>query len=1067
MMVFIIGGMVLGFSVKQEVFPEVTLDMIRVSVAYPGAGPEEVEEGILLKIEENLTGVDGIKEIKSAAQEGFGVVTAELMSGEDDDRVLQDVKTAVDRIITFPEDAEKPVISKVLNRFEVISVVVYGNISEKSLREHAEIIREELLHLSQSNEAEQNIFYRIYSFFINFLKDTPTRITQVELSGVRPYEISIEISEENLSRYNLTLDQVAQRIRKASLDLPGGTIKTDGGEILIRTKERRYFGPEYETVTILSDPDGTEVRLNDIARVKDTFQETDVLARFDGKPAAMVKVFRVGDQKPTEMSGMVKRYVDEKARMLPESIHIATWNDTTELFESRMNLLLKNAFIGLILVFLVLGLFLQIRLALWVMLGIPISFFGAIFLMPAMDVSINMITLFAFILAIGIVVDDAIIVGESAFTHRQRGKPYQVAAVDGTLEVYMPVIFAVLTSVTAFLPLLFVAGLMGKFIKVIPSVVIAVLVVSLVESLFVLPAHLSLGKPIQASRGIVAFTERVRNGFGSRLDNFIAGPYRRFLELCLRYRYISFAIAVAVLLLTVGMVRGGILKFNFMPEVEGDVIMVSQQMPRGTPVSETARVQELIVQKAQEVVGAYDKERPEGDSVMRHIFSLVGSTFVEAGPLGSDVDSGSHLANTALFLAPSEKRNISASEITGRWRERVGEVPGVESLTFSAQLVHLGDDIDIRLAHEDSTILELAATRVKTSLNQYPGVEDIADNYAKGKPELKIRLKSEARTLGITEEDLGRQLRGAFYGSEALRLQRGRNEVKVMVRYPEEDRKSLRDLDTMRIRSLDGGEVPLHTAAYVKKDRGFSQINRTDRKRVVNITAIVDSKTANAKAILADVQNTVLAGLVADYPGLTYDLVGEEKEQRESFGSMQKGFLLALFGIYALLAIPFRSYSQPVIIMIAIPFGIVGAVLGHRIMGFDLSILSLFGIVALSGVVVNDSLLMIDFINRQRRGTSDLVRAITEAGMRRFRPILLTSLTTFFGLIPIIMEKSVQAQFLIPMAISLAFGVLFATGITLLLIPSLYSILEDLRGIMGLSPFHANHRNDSKIEKEY
>ncbi len=1037
MMVFIVGGLVFAFSIKQEVFPEISMDMIRVSVAYPGAGPEEVEEGILLKIEENLTGVDGIKEITAVAKEGFGIVTAEIMTGEDDDRVLQDVKTAVDRIITFPENAEKPVITKVLNRFEVITVVVYGDASERSLREQAELIREELM--------------------------TYPQITQVDLSGVRPYEISIEIPEENLRRYNLTLDQVAQRIRQASLDLPGGTIKSEGGEILIRTKERRYIGPEYETITILTNADGTEVKLSDIAHVRDAFAETDVLAQFDGKPAAMIKVFRVGDQKPTEISDIVKKYVEEKSSSLPESVMIATGRDTSELFESRMNLLMKNAFIGLILVFFTLGLFLQIRLALWVMLGIPISFLGAIFMMPPMDVSINMISLFAFILAIGIVVDDAIIVGESVFVHRQRGKQYKVAAVDGALEVYRPIIFAVLTSVTAFLPLLFVSGLMGKFIGVIPSIVIAVLIISLVESLFILPAHLSLGRPIRASRGIVAFTDRIRNGFGRMLDNFIEGPYRSMLELCVINRYTTLALALAVLLLTVGMIGGGILKFSFLPEVEGDEIIVSQQMPRGTPVEETARVQELIVQKAQELVREYDHNRQEGDSVMRHIYSLVGSTFIEAGPLGSDADSGSHLANTLLFLSPSEQRNVAASEIANKWRNMVGEVPGVESITFSAQIVHIGDDIDIRLAHEDSNVLESASERVKESLAQYPGVEDIADNYTKGKPELKIRLKPEARTLGITEEDLGRQLRGAFYGAEALRLQRGINEVKVMVRFPEEERKSLWDLESMRIRTLDGGEVPLNTAAYVEEGQGFSQINRTDRKRVVNITASVDSNIANAKEIINAVSQTVLPDLIADYPGLTYDLVGEEKEQRESFGSMKKGFLLALFGIYALLAIPFRSYSQPILIMLAIPFGIIGAVIGHFIMGFNLSILSIFGIVALSGVVVNDSLLLIDFINRQRRETSDLIQAISKAGMRRFRPILLTSLTTFFGLTPMILETSVQAQFLIPMAISLAFGVLFATGITLLLIPSLYYILEDIRSLFKLSPSHANRRKPDEL----
>ncbi len=1007
--------------------------MIQVSVAYPGAGPEEVEEGILLKIEESLTGVDGIKQIRSVASEGFGTVIAEMMIGEDPDIALRDIQTEVDRITTFPKDAEKPVITKLLNRMEVISVVVYGDLGERSLREQAETVRDELLNIPQ--------------------------ITQVDLMGVRPYEISIEISEENLRRYDLTTEQVARRVREASLDLPAGSIETATEEILIRTRARRYTGPEYGRIVVVTDPDGTEVRLDDIAEVKDSFRETDVSALFDGMPAAMVRVHRVGKQKPTEISGIVKDYVELKRSSLPDSVKIATWNDTSELLESRMNLLLKNALIGLVLVFLILGLFLQIRLALWVMLGIPISFLGAMFLFPGLDVSINMISLFAFIMALGIVVDDAIVVGENVYEHRQKGKTYFQAAVDGTLGVARPVIFAVLTSVVAFLPLRFVSGIMGKFIKVIPMVVISILLISLIESLFVLPAHLALGRPIHATRGLAGLIERVRKGFGRRLENFVGGPYSRFLELCLRNRYAALATAITAILLTVGIVGGGLIKFHFMPEVDGDVVIVSLKMPRGISVKETADVQDYIVKKGQEVVEEYDRARPGDDSVLRHIFSLVGSTFIQGGPFGGGSSSGTHLSEIAMFLAPSEKRGIPASEIASRWRKLVGEVPGVDSLTFTTNLVHMGANIDIRLAHGDIGILEEAAGRLKDSLLQYQGVDDIADNFPKGKKELEIRLKPEARTLGVTEEDLGRQLRGAFFGAEALRLQRGRNEVKVMVRYPESGRKGLKDLETMRVRTRDGGEIPLFAAAYVKEGRGFSQINRSDRKRVINVTASVDSGVANAVDILEKLKKTVLVKLVADYPGLTYNLEGEERERSESLDSMRRGYLLALFGIYALLAIPFRSYSQPLLIMAAIPFGMAGAVLGHLIMGYDLSILSIFGIVALSGVVVNDSLLLIDYINECRKDGMPLFQAITEGCKRRFRPILLTSLTTFFGLIPIILETSVQAQFLIPMAISLAFGVLFATGITLLLIPSLYIILEDLRGIFRLRPFHANHRD--------
>ena len=1022
MAAFVVGGLILGFSVKQEVFPEVSLDQVTVSVAYPGAGPEEVEEGIVLQVEENISGVDGLKEIRSRAAEGLAVVTAVAREGIDVDLFLQDIKAEVDRIVTFPEEAEKPVITKVLNRREVASLVVYGEVPERTLREQAEAMRDELL--------------------------TRPEITQIELNGVRPYEISIEISEENLRRYNLTLQQVARLVGSASLDLPGGTIKAAGGEILIRTKEKKYQGRDYGDIVIIALPDGTAVRLGDIAVIRDDFEETDRYARFNGLPAAMISVFRVGDEKPTVISKLVHDYMVEKRRTLPDSLGLDVWNDTSELLESRMNLLIKNAMFGLVLVFLVLSLFLQIRLALWVMLGIPISFLGALLFMPGFDVSINMVSLFAFIMALGIVVDDAIVVGENIFEHRQRGKNHFDAAVDGAREVAGPVIFSILTTVAAFMPLAYLTGAMGKFIKVVPIVVIAILLVSLIESLFVLPAHLALGRPGNNDRpGPV---ERLRRWVVGRLEIFVKGPYRKLLALNIAYRYVSVTVAVAMLMLTIGVVKGGLIKFNFMPEVDGDQITVDLRLPLGTPVARTAEIQELLVGKGQEVVESYDRERGAETSSFRQIYSVVGGTMAGGGPVGGGGSSGAHLANVALELIPSEERGYPAAEITKRWRQAVGEVAGVESLTFTSNLMRLGANIDVSLAHRDIDTLMAATRRLKTDLARYPGVSDIEDNYPPGKKELEIRLKPAGRSLGITEEELGRQIRGAYFGAEALRLQRGRNEVKVMVRYPAASRVSPGDFEAMRIRTADGGEIPLKQAAEVVEGRGYSTINRTDRKRVINVTASVDSSAGNVAEILADLDRTTLADLTADHPGLTFNLEGEEKERRDTMASMARGFLLALFAMYALLAIPFRSYSQPLLIMAAIPFGMVGAIAGHLIMGYNLSMLSLFGIVALSGVVINDSLLLIDQVNRNQREGKELVEALLDAGVRRFRPILLTSLTTFFGLMPMILETSVQARFLIPMAISLGFGVLFATGITLLLIPAIYHILEDFRRLLGV-----------------
>jgi len=1020
MLLLIVGGLINSFSIKQEVFPEMTLDMIQISMVYPGAGPEEIEEGIILKIEENLTGIVGIKEIRSTATEGLGVVNAELEQGEDPDLILQDIKSEIDRITTFPENAEKPVISKLESRNQVISLVLYGDSSEWTLREQADIIEKEILSLPE--------------------------ITQVDLVGVRPYEISVEIPEENLRRYNLTLNQVALRLRRASLDMPAGTVKTSGGNILLRTKEKKYWGTEYEDVSVIVNADGTEIRLKDIAQVNDSFSETDTIALCNGKPAVMIKVSRVGEQKPEVISSAVKRYLEKKKQSLPESLNLIVWNDSSENLESRLNLLTKNASYGLCLVLIVLGMFLEIRLALWVMLGIPISFLGGIFILPFIGVSINMISLFAFILVLGILVDDAIVIGENIYEHRQMGKPFLKAAIEGGIEVSVPVVFSVLTTVAAFFPLLFVGGVMGKFIKVIPMIVITLLLVSLIESLFILPAHLSR-KSAKGNKGILyRTTEGVQHFFSSKLKSFTEGTYKKFVTFCIDNRYSTIAASIAFLIIIVSAVQGGLLKFVFMPEVDSNVIIAAIEMTPGTPVEETARVQKIVSEKGREIVAEYDNERKNGKSILREMYSVIGGNISSRGISSEASGSYSHVSDVALLVESTEERGIPAEEIGHRWRDNIPEIPGLESLTFDTSLAHFGGaNIDIQLSHTNPEILEVASEKVKKALADYPGVGSIVDTFERGKQELKLRLRPEARTLGITEEDMGRQIRSAFYGAEALRFQRGRNEIKVMVKYPAEERKKLSDLESMRIRTANNDEVPLMQAAYIKEGKGFNEINRTGRKRVVNVSANVYSEVANAQEIIRELNAKLLPELASSYPGLTYSMEGQEKERRESFGSMFRGFPLALIAIFALLAIPFKSYIQPLLIMAVIPFGIIGAFIGHILMGFALSMLSVYGLVALTGVVVNDSLLLIDTINRNRRSGQELIESVVKGGQRRLRPILLTSLTTFFGLTPMLLERSIQAQWLTPMAISLAFGVIFATGITLILIPTLYMVLEDFR----------------------
>lgn len=1026
MMVLLVGGLLIGKSIKQEVFPEFELDMVNVSVAYPGATPAEIEDAIVSPIELAVSAVDDIKRIRSSSQENVGVVTVEVLEGADTDRVLQDVKSEVDRIVTLPEEAEKPVISKVTNRREVITLVVYGDVPERVLREQAEQIREDLL-------AKQGV-------------------TQVDLVAARPYEISVEISELNLRKYHLTLDRVAGMIRRASLDLAGGSIKADGGEVLIRTSEKRYTGAEFDSVTVFTDPKGRRILLGDIAEVRDGFAELDQDALLDGKPGIMVQVYRVGEQRPKDISQIVRTYLDERSLSMPASIKTAVYQDWSKILDQRINLLLKNGLLGLILVLIVLSLFLELRLALWVAAGIAISFIGALLFLPAFNVSINMISLFAFLIILGIVVDDAIVVGENVYVHFKRGKEPLEAAVHGTREISRAVIFSALTTMAAFGPLLFVGGFVGKFMGVVPIIVITVLGISLVEALLILPSHLS-GTMCHACPSLLSRFEKHRKRFDEVVRWFIDHTYVGTLQWAQRNRITTVAISIAVLLITVGLVGGGFVKFVFFPQVDADEVIVSLTMPPGTPFEVTRGHAVRIQEVGKELIAEYDEERDDGSSNLQHLFTLLGQQIRRSrGAHGMGSVFASNLAQIRLLLDDPATRTVRTNEFATKWRERAGEIPGAERVVFQSSMVRGGADVEIELSHRDYGVLLAAVDRLKAAVASYGGTSEVSDSHSEGKRELKLRLRPEASSLGITERDLAVQVRSAFFGSEAMRIQRGRNEVKVMVRYPEDDRRMLATIDRMRIRTPSGKEIPFAQAAYVDESRGFSTISRTDQRRVVSVTAKVNKEMVSADEIIADLETGALADLTADYPGLTYDLEGESREQRETVSSILAAFGFGLLLIFSLLAIPFRSILQPFVVMSAIPFGMVGAILGHLVLGFNLSMISLFGIVALTGVVVNSSLVMIDFINRAREEGMSLSDAIMESGKRRFRPIVMTALTTFFGLTPMILETSLQARFLIPMAVSLGFGVLFATAITLVLVPTLYLILEDIRALFRREP---------------
>ena len=1005
MLVCLIGGFLALRNMKQELFPDIQFDVVEVSVAYPGATPEDVEEGIILPIEQAVEDLEGIDEITSTAYEGYGIVSIKLQEGVDAEKLTQDIKSEIDRITSFPEDAEEPQVRLLSRKREVLTVALYGDVDRGVLHELAEQVRDQ------------------------FIQDPD--ITQVDISGLPPLEIAVEISQEDLRRYGLTLDEVANRIRKNSLDLPAGGLKTKSGEILIRVKERRDYGRQFAQLPIITTADGSKVLLGEIATIKDAFEESDRYTTYNGKPAVMLQVYRVGRQTPIEVADAVHRQIKKITPLLPPGIHIGIFHSMAKKYRQRVQLLLKNAAYGLVLVLILLALFLEARVAFWVALGIPVSFLGSFLFLPAAGVTINMISLFAYIIAIGIIVDDAIVVGENTYHYHQQGIPFLKAAIRGAREVAMPVTFSILTNIATFMPLYFVPGVVGKFFKMIPIVVSTVFLISLGESLFVLPAHLGHHKE-RHRRGISAWLHQKQQAFSKGFRRWVETRYAPLLAFAIRHRIVTLAISVGLLASVVSYALSGRMGLGLFPTIEMDFSRASVVLPYGSPVEKTELVVKRLLEGARRVID--ECGHPE----------LIKSTICDIGI------NGSHTAYVRIELAEPEirKKIMSTEEFTRRWREAVGEVVGVKSLVFASDIGGPGGrsrPIAVELSHRDINVLEKASKELSRALAVYPRVKDIDDGFQLGKQEIDFTIKPEGKSLALTAWDIARQIRSAFYGAEAIRQQRGRNEIKVMVRLPKNERITEQTIDNLMIRTPLGTYVPLREIASASLGRSYTTINRRNGRRVIQVTADAIPRS-RADEILNDLKRSILPKLMQKYPNLSYSFEGARAEITESIASLKFTFTLALMVIYAMLAIPFRSYIQPFIIMMSIPFGIVGAFLGHLIMGYDLCLFSLFGIVALSGVVVNDSLVMIDFANRRRRDNKmSPFHAIQSAAIQRFRPILLTTLTTFGGLAPMIFETSVQARFLIPMAISLGFGLLFATFITLIIIPCLYIIIEDIR----------------------
>ncbi|MBW8192157.1 efflux RND transporter permease subunit [Neiella marina] len=1011
MALIVIAGLLSLSTMRKQVFPDIEFNAVMVQVPYPGAAPLEVEEGINIKIEEAISDINGIKKVTSTASEGIGSINIEVDDDFDVQEVLDEVKVNVDAIISFPENAEKPIVFRIKPTQEVMWLSVSGDLEEADMKRVANEVRDEVANL-------------------------PT-VSSAKLYGARDDEVAIEVSEADLQKYGITFDDVVSAVRRSSIDLPSGSIKSDAGNILLRTKGQAYTGEDFSNIVLLTRTDGTRLYLRDIAIVNDGFVEELNYARFDRRYSLTIQVSAVGNQNVLEIADDVRQYAADKRAELPQGVYVDEWADVSFYLQDRLDLMIRNMLYGGILVFLVLSLFLRLSLAFWVILGLPVCFLGTFMLMPTppVDLSINMISLFGFILVLGIVVDDAIIIGESAWSEVEKNGHTLENIIRGAQRVAMPATFGVLTTIAAFWPMLMVSGPFGVIWKTIGLVVILCLVFSLVESKLILPAHLQHMKVKKIDRNHSNPIYRFQARFAEGMKRFVTHQYQPALKRALEYRYVTIASFFGMFVLAIGLIGSGKVRWEFFPNIPSDFIMVNVDMVEGSSDIATIRALESLEESLYAMDNAVFEEH--GYRVVRH-----NNTWMESALSGAMV----------VELLKNENRDVDGFEVVKRWRELTPEIPGVRVLDFQGSTNKgAGADLGFQLSGKNMSTLQAAAKDLKAKLHSYVGVYNVKDSYSGGAQEITLAVKPEAEALGISLSDLAKQVRYGFYGAEAQRIQRGDEEVKVMIRYPREERSSIGHLENMRVRTASGQEVPFAKVADITIQDGYSAITRINGVRAIDVSASIDKATTESETVRKDIEEDFMALLQERYPDVKYGLDGASLEEQEAMSGLLQAFAVALVVIFALIAIPLKSYAQPLIVMSVIPFGMIGAIVGHWVLGISVSVLSLCGIVALAGVVVNDSLIMVDFVNRARAEGLRLYDAALMAGGQRFRAIVLTSLTTFFGLIPIVLERSLQAQIVIPMAVSLAFGILFATVITLFMVPCLYLILEDIK-----APFRRN-----------
>jgi multidrug efflux pump subunit AcrB len=1012
MMALLISGLISAYQIKKEVFPEFTIDMVIVSVAYPGASPEEVERGVILAIEEQVRTLDGVKKVTSTASEGIASVVISLDTSANPNKALADVKNALDRITSFPDEIEEPEVSLPAAQKEILTVVLYGELEEKALTQLAENFRDSMLQIAG--------------------------VGSVNILGTRPYEINIETSQESLRNYGLTLGQIANRIRNYAMDLPGGGIKTPSGEVLLRTQERRDIGEQFGTIPIIQNSNARAVTLGELAHIDDGFEDQDVYARFNGMPAVSLSITTSGANSPMDVAARVRDFLDKEISRLPEGIGTTISNDVSKVFENRIDMLLQNSMLGLALVLLILGLFLEPKLAFWVSLGIPISFMGSFFLLPLVGVSLNMISTFAFLVTLGMVVDDAIVVGENAFRLRKEGVPPLEAAIKGTKEMATPIFFAVFTTIAAFSPILFAPGIMGKIIYGLPVIVVTVLSLSLLESFFILPAHLAHSKPLE-QKGIWIKVLTFQKKFSQRFENFIQTYYRNKIEWIVHNRGITLAVAFSVFLGSLGLITGGWIKTVDFPKDDKEEVAAQAIMPYGIDIAETEKVAVKLEDAATRAL-----EKLGGPQYARGILTSVGA--LKTGGLFGRTRSGSHMTSVTVMLVGIDDRDFGSNDFVELWQKEMGPISTADSLAFSSSMHGFNKPIDFVISHRDISALEEAAKEVSIVLASQAGVKNVDDGIELGKPQWDFKLTPEGTNAGLTVSDLAMQMRNSFYGAEALRQQRGRHEIKVMVRLPKDERQSMQVVENLMLHTPGGGKMPLAQAATVTEGRAYKTISRTDGRRTLRIQADVDDTVANANEVQSYIIDTVMPQIEPNYSGLSYGLIGRQEDMSDFFSFILTGFGIAAIAIYALVAIPLGSYLQPLfVVMAAIPFGLVGAVGGHILLGESLSMFSMMGVLALAGVVVNDSIVYVSTANRLRQAGQSPFEAAVNAACTRFRPIFLTTMTTFFGLAPMILETSPGAKMIVPMAISLGFGILISTTFVLTGVPALFVIVENIR----------------------